>query len=177
MAGVTPYIGEIAMFAFGLVPKGWAQANGQMLSISGNEALFSLLGTKYGGDGRTQFGLPDLRGRTLIGTGLSIFGTEYSEGQQGGLEQVTLTAGQAAAHTHQFEASYDAGTKVFPSNDGYFAREGQGYMAYASADSNLLALNQQMVGNAGGGNSHFNVQPYLAISYCIATAGLYPSRS
>jgi len=168
---VEPFIGQIQLFAFGWAPVGWAVCNGQLLAISSNTALFSLLGTTYGGDGRTTFGLPDLRGRVPLGLGQGPGLGNYDLGQAGGTEAVTLTVAQLPAHNHGMQGSGSATSKS-PANlvPGFNSASS----AYGAADGTQMAAN--FCGNQGGSQPHENRQPYLTACYCIATAGIYPSR-
>jgi microcystin-dependent protein len=167
------YLGQIMAVAFEFTPKGWAQCNGQLLPISENTALFSLLGTMFGGDGRTTFGLPDLRGRAAIGTiGLP--------GDRGGSETVTLTASQMAAHSHGFAASGGPApggrtNPPLPAQGNQYGMPAGGAAIY-SAPVGLVGLVSD-VQYAGGSHAHDNMQPYIALNYIIALQGIYPSRS
>lgn len=171
-----PFIGEIMIFAGNFAPRGWALCDGQLLPISQNTALFSILGTMYGGNGVTTFGLPDLRGRVPLhagggpGPGLPSF----QLGQMGGEVSHTLLAGELPAHTHTVFADTNNGTQSNP--DGAFpARNPAGIPAYGAG-----ATAQMAPGTVQGGGSnlpHNNMQPYLGLNYCIALEGIYPSRS
>jgi len=166
-----PFMGEIRMFGFNFAPRGWAKCEGQLLPISSNTALFSLLGTTFGGDGRTTFGLPDLRGRAAIGDGSGPGLTPRSWGAKGGQETVTLTAQQIPSHTHQLHAAAEAANESKPG--GNELASGTFYHA-AATDAPMAASS---IGNTGGSQSHTNMQPWLAMNYCIATTGIYPSRN
>ncbi len=169
-----PFIGEIRMFGFGFAPQGWAQCNGQLLPIAENTALFSLLGTTYGGDGRTTFALPDLRSRVPAGQGQGPGLSSYAQGQAGGAETVTLTAAQMPGHAHPVRASGSAADSDQPA--GRTLARSAGY-TYTAKPGTGTVMNADMVGEAGGGQPHGNIQPYLAVTFCIATAGIFPSRS
>ena len=161
-----PFLSEIRIFSFGFAPQGWAQCNGQLLPINQNQALFSLLGTTYGGNGQTNFGLPDLRGRVPmhVGGGLTL-------GQKGGEETHTLIAGEMTAHTHQAKASAN-GPTVSPPTTNFWATN-TGFSPYGtSADT---PMSPQAVGNAGGSQPHENRSPYLTLNCCIALQGIFPS--
>ena len=162
-----PFIGEIQVFPFGFAPRGWAQCNGQLLPINQNQALFSLLGTMYGGDGRTTFALPDLRGRVALGVGPG-----YSQGQQAGEEAHTLSVSEMPAHTHGANASSAAPSTSNPAGAAW---------ANAGASSYAASPNAPMAGNAvapaGGGQPHENRSPYLTLNFCIALVGIFPSRN
>jgi microcystin-dependent protein len=164
-----PFLGEIRPFGFNFVPKGWAQCNGQLLPISQNQALFSLLGTMYGGDGRTTFGLPDLRGRS----GMHVSQT-HSQGERGGEEGVTLSALQLPRHTHAANCSNGPATQVSPAGK-FWAQDSDGNVVFNSTGSATLA--PTAIANAGGGQPHPNLQPFLVVNYCIALQGIFPSRS
>ncbi len=151
-----PYLGEIMYFAGNFCPRGWASADGQILPISSYSALFSLLGTNYGGDGRTTFALPDLRGRVLVGPGAGPGLSEHRVGQQGGFESVTLTVAQLPAHE---VAVVQAGEST--SDEGGAAAE--------SGEARNTSI--------GGGQAHTNMPPYVAIQTCIAVDGVFPSRN
>ncbi len=167
------YLGEIRNFAGKTVPKGWMPCNGQLLSVSQNQALFSLLGTSYGGDGRVNFALPDLRGRVEVGANQS----DYPLGARGGLENVTLNVQQIPAHSHSFNARSEAGTTPAIA-DNYLSSAGGGApQAIYGQPGAAIPLNPGSIGNYGGNGSHNNLQPYLATNYCIAIVGIYPSRN
>ncbi len=170
-----PFVGEIRIFAGNFAPRGWAFCEGQLLTVADNDALFSLIGTFYGGDGRTTFGLPDLRGRVPVhqGTGPGLSG--YSVGQKGGAEEITLTSAQLPAHTHAFSASTSGGTSASP-QDKVVASAPSVTTFIAEAPSTPLAAS--MVGDAFPGSAaHENRMPSIAIHYIIALTGIYPSRN
>jgi microcystin-dependent protein len=165
----TPFLGQISIFSFGFAPKGWAFANGQTLPINQNQALFSLLGTNYGGDGITTFKLPNLQASVPVhqGDGFVI-------GQSGGSASVTLTAAQLPAHTHAAGCSTNAGTVASPSG-AVWAADGAGNLPYSSTGGASMAA--AAITNAGGGQPHDNTAPTLIINFCIALQGIFPSRS
>jgi microcystin-dependent protein len=170
----TPFIGEIRMFGGTFAPRGWAFCDGQLIQVQDNEALFSLLGTIYGGDGRTTFALPDLRGRLPIHTGSGPGLTPRTQGSQGGEENVTVTAQQLPSHPHTAPGtSAGADTNVPP---GGRLPAVAGSEHYADPSGPLL-MNNQAVMNAGGGQSHNNVMPFQCINFIIALTGLFPSRT
>ena len=175
-----PYLGEIRMFGFNFAPQGWAMCNGQLLSISQNDALFALLGTFYGGNGTTTFGLPDLRSRVPIHQGEGSGLSQYVIGQYGGVENVTLTVGQTAAHTHLVYADGDVPSNNSPSPSGNalatFATGGDIY-ATAAGLKKAVTMNPLMIAAAGGSQPHPNIQPYLVLNLCIALQGIFPSRN
>ncbi|HET7489254.1 MAG TPA: tail fiber protein [Acidimicrobiales bacterium] len=166
-----PFIGEIRLFGFNFAPVGWAQCNGQLLAIAQNTALFSLLGTMYGGNGTTTFGLPDLRGRAPLSAGQGPGLANYDQGQVGGTESVTLTAAQVPAHGHTVAASNGAASANRPGG-GVPAAGG----AYAGT-SDGTTMNAAMVAGGGSGQPFDNRSPYLAVNFCIALEGIFPSRS
>lgn len=172
---MEPYIGQVCLFGFNYAPKGWAQCNGQLLSIAQNSALFSLLGTTYGGDGRTTFALPDLRGRVAINQGQGPGLSNYAIGQAAGTETVTLNTNQIPAHNHtaQLHASNAAVNQEEPS--GHLLAE---TAVYTDGTANQV-MNQAAVtiGATGGNQAHENRQPYLVLNYCIALQGVFPPRS
>jgi microcystin-dependent protein len=168
-----PFIGEIRMFAGNFAPRGWAFCDGQLLAVSQHDALFSLLGTIYGGDGRTTFGLPDLRGRIPIHAGHGPGLSERRLGAKAGAENVTLTVNQLPSHTHAAEASDDLGTTPNPA-DAALAKSTT-VDAYA-ASSPSVNMSSQAVTNVGGSRSHTNLQPFLCVHFIIALVGIYPSR-
>ena len=177
----TPYVGQIIMFAGNFAPQGWALCQGQLLPIADNEVLFQLIGTTYGGDGQSTFALPDLRGRVPIGDGQGRGLSNYAIGDTVGTEGVVLTQPQLPAHVHPVAAVSQQGTGNIPANNVVLAalggQAGSGpdqVPAYGPPrDTTQLASNT--VGNAGGSQPHTNLQPYLAINYCIALYGAYPS--
>jgi microcystin-dependent protein len=167
---MDPFIGEIRLVSFNFAPKGWALCAGQLLPINQNQALFSLLGTYYGGDGRTTFALPDLRGRIPVGAGEPPAGSSYPLGATGGQETVGLTTGQLPAHAHAVNASSAAATKKSPA-----AAFPAGGGAYAAEQN--VRMKAAMIGRTGGGEGHENRQPYLSLNYIIALQGIYPAQS
>jgi microcystin-dependent protein len=164
-----PFIGQIILVGFNFPPRGYALCNGQLLSIAQNTALFSLLGTMYGGNGQTTFALPDLRGRVPNHAGQGPGLSSYTQGQVGGVETVALTSAQLAPHTHSQPAT--AGDETTNRPNGAVPARG-GVYANTPDGSNLAAST-----SAGGGQPHTNVQPYLTLNYCIALEGIYPSRN
>lgn len=168
-----PFIGEIRMFAGNFAPRGWAFCDGQSLSIAQYSALFSLLGTIYGGDGRTDFRLPDLRGRAPIHQGQGPGLTNRLIGSRGGTETVTLTTAQIPAHTHELQASASRATSKDPT--------GKMPASTRKASYNLgigdLSESAMETDNTGGNQPHNNMQPFLPVQYIIALIGIYPSRS
>lgn len=168
-----PYVGEIRMFAGNFAPRGWAFCDGQLLAVSQNDALFSLLGTIYGGDGRTTFGLPDMRGRIPIHAGTGPGLSPRRLGARGGEESVTLTVNQLPSHTHgPLQASSQTATNALPQGQV----TAQSDTALYVDDTPPAAFNTAAVSNVGGSRSHTNLMPYLCINYIIALVGIYPSR-
>lgn len=167
-----PFLAEIRMVGFNFAPRGWAFCDGQILPINQNQSLYSLLGTTYGGDGRTSFALPDLRSRT------PIHRTDgFQLGQKGGAETVTLTAAQIAAHSHAVKASSTAGD-LRAGSGRVLAQSTTGSLAYREPEAGSnTALRSGTVTNAGGGQAHDNMQPFTTVSFTIALQGLFPSRN
>jgi microcystin-dependent protein len=161
-----PFLGELKIVAFNFAPRGWAFCDGQILPISQNQSLYSLLGTMYGGDGRTAFALPDLRGRAAVHAGPTI-----TQGQKPGQETHTLTTGEIPAHTHTAKGSTAGATTGSPAG-GYLAAAVNVYGSPAGT-----TLEPSTLGPAGGGAAHNNMQPSLVLRYCIALQGLFPSRN
>lgn len=170
------YIGAIQIFAGNFAPQGWALCEGQLLPIQQNPALFSLLGTTYGGNGTTTFGLPDLRGRMPIGAGVGPGLTPRQLGEKNGAEAVTLTPAQIPAHTHTYNAL--SGNRETTNPQGNFLGIAPGpWYAEMNAGDTLLPMNGGTVSPAGGSQAHTNMQPYLALNFIICLQGIYPPRS
>jgi microcystin-dependent protein len=161
-----PFLSEIRIMSFGFAPKGWALCNGQLMPINQNQALFSLLGTTYGGDGRVNFGLPNLQGNVPIHTGQG-----FTLGQKGGEQSHTLSIAEIPTHTHVAHGSSTPAETNTPDNTTYL---GVVANTYAPA-SNLVALGPSEIGNAGGSQAHLNMQPFLVLTFCIALQGIFPS--
>lgn len=172
----TPYIGEIRMFAGNFAPRNWALCNGQLLLISQNTALFSLLGTNYGGNGTTTFGLPNLQGRAAIHWGTSPTGSNYFQGQTGGAESVTLLQGNLPPHSHAVNAIASGGNQASPSGSLPAIESTGTSMNYASGSPNA-AMNPAMIGNTGSGVPVSTLPPYQTVTFIIALNGIYPSRN
>jgi len=164
-----PFVAQLMLASFNFAPKGWAQANGQLMAINQNQALFSLVGTTYGGNGIQNFGLPNLQGRTPVGVGNDI-----NYGEISGVESVTVLAVNVPPHTHSFNASGAVAGAVKPAAGDMLAS--QGGTAYV-ASSGLGSMNASVVSTVGGNQPHENRQPYLVMNWCIALSGIFPSRN
>ena len=162
-----PFLSEIRMMSFVFAPKGWALCNGQLLPINQNQALFSLLGTTYGGDGQVNFALPDLRGRVPIHVG-----SGHTLGERGGEQAHTLSIAEIPTHTHMVAASSAATGGTATPNGSYL---GGANNAYRSPGGSTTSLSPGTVANVGGSQAHLNMQPFLSISFCIALQGIFPS--
>ena len=170
-----PFIAEIRIFAGNFAPRGWAFCNGQLLPLSQNTALFSLIGTTYGGDGRSTTALPNLEGRVPMHPGRGPGLTSRRLGERLGVETVTLTEAQIPSHTHTLRASSRRARDEFPSNTASMAEAGE--TTYAPGSSSASDLSSSALSTTGGGQAHTNLQPFLAMNFIIALVGLYPSRS
>lgn len=164
----SPYIGEIRIFAGNFAPVGWLLCQGQVLSISENEALFSLIGTTYGGDGQSTFALPNLSSRIPLHVG-----SGYQLGQQGGVEQVTLTSPQLPVHNHVAQGSASAASNASPANALWASGT---YNAYSDQPPDA-AMAQSALASSGGNQPHENMPPFVAINFIIATEGIFPSQN
>lgn len=173
------FIGQIMMTGFNFAPKYFAACNGQLLPINQNQALFSLLGTQYGGNGTTNFALPDLRGRTPVGYASSVDPgwqpPSVQIGQSAGVENVTLLTTNLPQHSHTVNASTTAGDNRLPSNRVYATNASQNL--YAAGPGSLVGMNPATVAPSGGNQPHPNMQPYSTINFCIALSGIFPSRN
>ena len=174
---VNPYLGEIRLMSFNFNPRGWALCNGQLMAINQNAALFSLLGTTYGGNGTTNFALPNLQSSVPVHQGAG-----FVAGQVGGKEQVTLALAQLPTHNHTAQAVNVAGVtaKPVPTTPGplhSLAQSGSGNAAAYAPAASLTALNPASIQPAGSGLPHTNIQPYLTLNFCIALQGVFPSRN
>lgn len=178
------FVGEIRNFSFNVVPSGWHLCDGSVLPINQYTALFSLLGTAYGGDGRTTFALPDLRGRVMVSKN-NAKPDDYTLGKTGGAETVALTAAQLPAHNHNFACRQEAGTvgaiaNNFVSSSGASAQIATPQPLYAvpvmTIPPTMISLNPGSIDNTGDGVVHANMQPFLVTNFCIAMTGLYPPR-
>jgi microcystin-dependent protein len=162
-----PFLAEIRIMSFNFAPKGWALCNGQLLPINQNQALFSLLGTTYGGNGQTTFALPNLQGRAPI-----HFGAGHTLGETGGEQSHTVSMAELPVHTHIVNASSANGDQNF-ANGNVLAAAGNLY----SGTGNLTTLNASSITNVGGSQAHLNMQPFLTLNFCIALQGIFPSQN
>lgn len=172
---MDPFVAEIRIFPFNFAPRGWAWCDGQLLPLSQNTALFSLLGTTYGGNGKSNFALPDLQGRAPMhpgqGPGLSL----HDLGETGGSETVTLLESEIPSHSHALRCSSDDGDLKAPSGNRVLARSIPGTL-YSTSNSGLQAMADVALAPAGGDQPHNNLQPYLTFYFCIALQGVFPPR-
>lgn len=186
-----PFIGQIVLFGFNFAPRGWATCSGQIMPLSQNVALFSILGTTYGGNGSTTFGLPDLQGCAAIGAGQGPALSEYNIGQTGGTATVDLVTAQMPQHSHAFAVSTDQASAASPAGnllaravrplDGGDPqapgpRQAQANFYSPNPQNTRTALAANAIGPTGGGEAHNNMQPYLALNFCIALLGQFPTR-
>lgn len=166
-----PFLAEVRMFGFNFAPRGWAFLDGQILPINQNQSLYSLLGTTYGGDGRTSFALPDLRSRTPMHKD-----SAHPLGQKSGQETVTLTTAEIPPHDHTIKASSQTGN-TGPDGALLAAEQGTDFAYHEPAAATATSLRSGTLANAGGGQAHDNMQPYTTLTFCIALQGLFPSRN
>jgi microcystin-dependent protein len=176
----NPFQGEIRLFGFNFAPLNWAFCDGSILPITQNTALFSLLGTTYGGNGTTTYALPDLRSRVPVSFGTSTTGNNFNLGQPGGEETVTIFTTSLPSHSHTFSGSSASANDKRPKSGAAFAKTKMGSASpgdnYYAAPGALTSLNANTVGVSGTGAAHTNLQPYLTINFCIALQGVYPTR-
>ena len=168
-----PYIGTIMVFAGNFAPAGWAQCNGQLLPISQYDALFSLIGTTYGGDGQSTFALPDLRSRAPIHQGQGSGLSSYVLGENAGVETVALAGNQLPMHSHPAMGNSGAGTSTDPAGGVWAGGPTSTYIAGGSANTHM---NPTSISASGGGQPHDNLLPFLTLNFCIALEGIYPSQ-
>jgi len=177
----NPFLGEIRAFGFNFAPKGWAMCNGQLLSIAQNTALFSLLGTFYGGNGVNNFALPDLRGRAAVNQGQGLGLSSYDIGEVTGTETVTLNINQIPMHNHMWAANSAAGDVPSPNNNflagAIIPTNSTPVNTYAPPGGATVPLAPNMLGTLNGNQPHNNMQPYLVVTYCISLVGIFPSRN
>jgi microcystin-dependent protein len=172
-----PFVAEIRIFPFNFAPKGWAFCDGQLLPISQNTALFSLLGTTYGGDGKSNFALPDMQGNAPMhpgqGPGLSL----HDLGETGGSQTVTLLESEMPSHPHTMRGGSDVSDNNNPTNNIAAPPIGRGNNLYITTTSPLVGMNPAALTPAGGDQPHNNMQPYLTLNFCIALQGVFPPRT
>ena len=171
---MEPFVGEIKLVPYNFAPRGWALCNGQIIAISQNTALFSLLGTMYGGNGISTFALPDLRGRVAVGVGQGPGLSNYDQGQVAGVETVTLNQTQMPAHVHTVRVSSTTATSMTPIGNHLAVATAATKNAYAPTPAGTMAADE--ISNAGGSFPHTNHQPYLTLNYIIALQGVFPPR-
>ena len=164
-----PFLSEIRLMSFGFPPKGWALCNGQLLPINQNQALFSLLGTTYGGNGTTTFGLPDLQGRVPI-----HMGSGHTLGERGGEQAHTLSIAELPAHTHTLNGTSNTGNLIIAAGNLLGTSPSQMYQA---PDNNLTPMNPASIANVGGSQAHPNMQPFLTLNFSIALQGIFPTQN
>ena len=170
-----PFLSEIRLFSFDHVPKNWARCDGQLLPINQNQNLFALLGTTYGGDGRVNFALPDLRGRVPLARSSQFGGGPHPLGERAGEQAQTLLLSQLPTHTHLLVANSTAADTQVPASDRRIARSAPGNL-YA-APNNLVPANPSAIGSVGGSQAHLNMQPFLTLTFGIALFGTFPSAN
>ncbi len=174
---MDPFVAEIRIFPFNFAPKGWAFCDGQLLPISQNTALFSLLGTTYGGDGKSTFALPNMQGCAPMHPGQGPGLSQHYLGEQGGSETVTLISSEIPAHTHQLSGSVEDGTQGSLTNGVTLATSVGGQLYQTNPSSNNVSMAPSSLAPAGGSQPHNNMQPYLTANFCIAMQGVFPPRT
>ncbi|SFG45219.1 Microcystin-dependent protein [Duganella sp. CF458] len=173
----NPYVGEIRMFGGNFAPAGWAFCDGQLLPISENETLFTLIGTTYGGDGQSTFALPDMRSRVPLHSG-SLQGRTFTIGEMGGAESVTLTSQHIPNHNHTIIGSTERGSGAFTNLTGYpAATVTAGTALYGTSDNNVQPMAAGAITPAGGSQPHDNMAPYLGVNFIISLFGIFPQQS
>lgn len=180
------YLSEIRVFAFGIVPRGWAACNGQLLAINTNQALFALLGTSFGGDGRTTFALPNLQGKVMLDDGISSKGLGYPLGATAGSENVTLLTTQIPQHNHMLKACDGLGSQLLNNNDDYLTQLGvyttnlqsalYAVNGYTPQLTNPVTLQPNTIASNGGSQPHNNMMPFQTVNFCMCISGVFPSR-
>lgn len=173
---MDPFVGELRLVGFNFAPTGWAVAAGQLLPISQNTALFSLLGTQYGGDGKATFGLPNLQGKVALGAGQGTGLSLYAQGETGGSQTVTLLTQEMPQHSHTFQADSRLATTTAPAGAS-LARTADNVLIYAPIGGGQQQLSQSFLSVAGANQAHNNMMPYLTLNWLIALQGVYPPRS
>jgi microcystin-dependent protein len=166
------FLGEIRLLTFNFAPQGWAECNGQLLPINNNQALFSLLGTMYGGDGTVNFALPDLRDRVPM-----HFGGGHNEGERGGESAHTVAIAETPTHVHLMQASGGNANTVISTNSVLAVSQANIYLNPVQQSGNLTTTHPQTIASVGGSQAHANEQPYLTLNFCIALQGIFPSRN
>jgi microcystin-dependent protein len=166
-----PFLSEIRIMSFGFPPKGWALCNGQLMPINQNQALFSLLGTTYGGDGRVNFALPNLQGNLPM-----HMGSGHTLGERGGEQAHTLSISELPTHVHVFNATTAVGVNTSGPGPNSLLAQSSGEFLYGAA-TNLVAMSPAAITNTGGSQAHLNMQPFLVLSFCIALQGIFPSQT
>lgn len=175
---MDPYIGEIRLFAGNFAPRNWAFCNGQILSVNDYQELFSLIGSSYGGNGRSSFGLPDMRGRIPMHQGQGPGLTPRMVGNRFGYERVTLSTSQTPSHTHQMRASSDIATQINPDSMVLAQTDAtKPFYDDGTAASSIVSLDADVVSMEGNASSHANMQPFLCLNFIISLKGIYPSRN
>jgi len=170
----TPFIGNVILFGGTFAPIGWQTCDGSLLSISGNEALFSLIGTTYGGDGQSTFAVPDLRGRIPVSQGQGNGLSNYVLGQISGTESVTLVSANLPQHTHAVTCNTGVADQTIPTNN--FLAAQQGLLEYGPGNTANTVMKSNAITNSPGGQPHANIMPSLTLNYIIATEGVFPSQ-
>jgi microcystin-dependent protein len=173
----SPFVAEIRMFANNFAPTGWATCDGQLLPIAQNTALFSLLGTTYGGDGKSTFALPDLNGRSPLHPGQGVGLSQRYLGEAGGSESVSLIEAEMPAHSHELKATTVTATQLTPGSSSGFAKSTASTQVYSKSVSGMLPMRPEVLAVAGSGLPHNNRQPYLGLLFCIALQGVFPPRT
>jgi microcystin-dependent protein len=173
---MDPFVAEIRVFGFTFAPRGWAECNGQLMPISQNTALFSLLGTNFGGDGKSTFGLPNFQGSAAIGQGQGSGLSSYFVGEDGGVPGVTLQSQEIPVHTHQAKATNEAAEVQAPAPDRALARSTPGYAYQGDTASKLVPMSFQSTTIVGSSFPHNNMPPSMPMMFCIALQGVYPQR-
>lgn len=171
-----PYLGQIMLVGFNFAPRGWALCDGQILPINQNQALYSLIGTTYGGDGRTTFALPDLRSRVPLHQGSGPGLDSYTLGEKTGVETVTLTTAQLPSHTHTAYCYSDSADAITPVQKVWASEQSQAFPVYSDQTPDQT-MNGNSLTHSGGSLPHTNLQPYIAVYFCIAMQGIFPPRN
>src|SRR5437763_6086070 len=172
----SPFIGQIVLFAGNFAPRGWALCHGQLLAISQNTALFSILGTTYGGNGQTTFALPDFRGRVPVGPGQGPGLSDYDLGEQTGTEAVTLLVAEIPSHNHQANCTNNTADEASPGGH-IWATDASGVTGEYSTGSPSTTMGAAAIAPTGGNQPHTNIQPVLCVNFIIALEGIFPSRN